>query len=338
MLSRDNLGLGAVVILVLFVLPNLSQGPDMTGNVVEEPTVSKTSESEIELQNMSSVKKEEIGKIAKNFYKEMPRNKSERLEVTAEIANNVCSDLEKIDKDAFSAASDTKRQAYRIKHAAQIIEENFNREISPEKIERVISGAGEVGRFVTVVGPYNKFVEDSCQLEKGKPETVEDFYVSSASLGLELALVQYGIYYKGASEVTRMASHSRTFRMVQTKLGDDALGAVMSETHWAVRNTFQGANQFSSQFMRENGLEGEIKINETKARAKAIDKYDLATNKTQNALKDIDLEEKISCLKESANWRIADKVTDILSDMNVEENEVQNLPPAVQEDFTKCLS
>lgn len=184
--------------------------------------------------------------------------------MTADIAQQSCNlppipDFQSIE----NGSSESKRQLYRVTHAAKTLQA-YDERIDPAKIQQSIEIAGTVAKYATVAGTYKEYRDTSCAFNVSKPETVEDYYIATASLSVELAMLQYGVSYKVASKATRMASHTATFRMVQSRFGNDALRILMSETHWAVRGQVAGVQAtVASELDQRNITMRNSSVNET---------------------------------------------------------------------------
>lgn len=96
-----------------------------------------------------------------------------------------------------------------------------------------------------------------------------------------MVMVQYGVSYRVSSRVTRAASHSRVFRTVQARYGDDALRILMSETHWAVRQSLSGANDFVAEQYDQFNLTRQGSFNEIERRD-LIDDFSTQADSIQN--------------------------------------------------------
>lgn len=254
-----------------------------TSTPTETPSNSTSlddNQSGYNIENLSAEEARVINQTLRSFYTQLPENRTQRLEVSASIASEVCKDGVRISPTAFTTASDTRRQTYRLKHAAETINNNFNQNIKPGKFKRVIDGAGKLDQYTPIVGSYNRFYQASCQFDKDDPQSVEKFYVATASFGVEVLLVQYGATYKVASKATRMASHTRTFSMVQARFGDDALRILMSETHWAVRGSLGGVNDYVA--MKYD----EMSLNQTKSQMN-ISKLEQGAESFSNISEDV---------------------------------------------------
>ena len=212
---------------------------------------------------------EEIRLAATHAFENLPENRSERLAVTAQMANASCANATETANlaviDPVKNASDlSKRQLYRVKHSAETLQ-RFNDRVDPEKVESAIDAADTVATYATVVGTLQKYNEAACAFDRDDPESVEDYYLATATLTVELAMLQYGVAYRVSSKATRMASHTRTFGMIQSHFGDDALRIAMSETHWLVRGQMDGAQAMIASNADEHNLSmSNTSVNETR--------------------------------------------------------------------------
>lgn len=226
-------------------------------------SVSVTNESisayELVLDNVSTEDAETINGTLRSFYQEMSSNETERLETTAELANESCN-LSTIDATTFSTAAEVEREGYRLYQVSELLNNNYNQNIDTDRFRGVIQGAGRVGQYAPIVGSYNEYHEAACNFDRDDPESVERFYLASAALGTEIMFVQYGATYRASSRLTRAASHTRVYRTVQSRFGDKALALLMSETHWAARNTLSGAPSFIVEQYTEHNLTLETEV------------------------------------------------------------------------------
>lgn len=212
---------------------------------------------------------EEIRLAATHAFENLPENRSERLAVTAQMANASCANatetanLSVVDP-VENASSLSKRQLYRVKHGAETLQ-GFNDRVDPKKVEAAIDTADTVATYATVVGTFQNYNEAACAFDRDDPESVEDYYLATATLTVELAMLQYGVAYRVSSKATRMASHTRTFGMIQSHFGDDALRIAMSETHWLVRGQMDGSQAMIASNTDEHNLSiSNTSVNETR--------------------------------------------------------------------------
>lgn len=209
------------------------------------------------LENLTISKFETIESTAKNIhYKLRDLNHSERLNVTQAVAQRSCS-LPAFNSSIADQASDTRRDSFQAKHlyeVASAYSTHFNADINPEEIRSRVDKVGVVGQFAPVVGSYNNYREKACAFDAGDPDTVRDFYIASAGLGMEFALIQQQVYYKASFKAVQKASHTDPFKMVQSQFGDDALSLMMSEAHWFARGHLSGAKTFTVQKFQQMNL------------------------------------------------------------------------------------
>lgn len=329
-----------------------------TSNTTNESATTETIDG-IKFYNMTPKKAQKIEGVMVGFYSELPSNESERLKETEEIANATCKEGEKIDHRVFENSSEANRQLYRVKHAAETIQ-NFNNDIHPAKVQRAIEVTGDIGRYATVIGAYNEFYEASCAFDRNDPDTVEDYYIATAALGVEIALIQYGVYYKTSSKAARALSHTDTFRMVQAKFGDDALRILMSESHWAVRGSINGVNQFVADKLKEENVTVEEKgINKTDFRerlnrtdrlenkseveeevATVADDVDNTTKSLIDRFKNSSFDEKEKCLKNLEGSYLG-AAKDILAKLwekeEISKDDLGELSESNQDSLRRCL-
>lgn len=320
------------------------QQPLTASPVTSTPTSSERSLNGIHVRNLSREESRRLNESMSHFFERLPRNQTERTIVAAGVAQNTCRDLAQIDPTIFTTTSSIDRQTYRLSHAARTLNTEYTDAVQPAGVERVLDASGDIAKYTTVVGAYNEFYKAACAFDRTNPETVKQFYLSSAALGFELMMMQYGAYYQVSSKATRVASHTSTFRAVQTTVGDDALRILMSETHWLVRGSINGAGVYVSQ--TATGLD--IDLNETTVNNSIIEKHLETVHNTE--IKD-DLEEvvgesgfdrTVTCLQQEAEeggalGTIARKLPRILADQKVESRELTFLSSRQKERLKSCL-
>lgn len=209
------------------------------------------------LENLTTSKFESIESTARNIhYKLRNLNHSERLNVTQAVAQRSCS-LPAFNSSIADQASTVREESFRAKHlyeVASAYSRHFNADINPEEIRSRVDKVGVVGQFAPVVGSYNNYREKACAFDADDPDTVQDFYIASAGLGMEFALIQQQVYYKTSFKAVQKASHTAPFKMVQSQFGDDALSLMMSEAHWFARGHLSGAKTFTVQKFQQMNL------------------------------------------------------------------------------------
>jgi len=373
--------LKAVILAVLVVLAGCSttgdkpQSPmqeEAETEVVTEAPEQTSSQSTISTQkpptqeingviyyNMTPRKTENVRSVMSGFYSRLPENQSDRLNITSSVAETTCERSAKIDLTALNASSESKRQLYRVKHAAKSMSA-FNDKIKPSKIDTAISTASTAAQYTTVAGSYNEYYEAACAFDRDNPETVEDFYIASAALGVELAMMQYGVYYKVSSKTVRVASHTRTFRMVQAKFGDDALRIFMSEAHWAIRGQVNGVNRFIAEQAKKSNLDlNSSELNQSAFRKRlnrterlsengtietGINHTKDVVNKTSDSLiklfEESSVDEKVECLSKldgSLFGYVSNLVKEVANGENVTREDLQKLSDKNKDKLRSCL-
>lgn len=215
--------------------PSPTPTPTPPSTATANPTTEGNT-SAVDVEAMTASERASIHEAITHAFEKVPENRTERLAYTAALAEQTClngtvntSAVESMGN--VSGAS--KRQLYRVKHVAATIQ-GFNSQIDTDQVQGSIETAGTIAKYATIIGTVNEYEEAACAFDIDNPESVEDYYLATTALTVELAFIQYGVAYRVSSKVTRMASHTSTFRMVQSKFGDDALSLLMSETYWLV--------------------------------------------------------------------------------------------------------
>ncbi|WP_042662913.1 hypothetical protein [Haloferax sp. ATB1] len=178
-----------------------------------------------------------------HFFEKLPENETQRTAVVATMASESCT-YGKVNETMFTSASFAHKRGQQLYHVARLMRANFNSNINPIQIRKVARTSSKIGQYTTIVGTYNDYHKAACAFDRDSPETVEDYYLASAALGFELLMFQYGMYYKTAFKANRALSHQRTYRVVQSTFGDEALGLMMSGSYWLVHGGLQAAPNF----------------------------------------------------------------------------------------------
>lgn len=309
---------------------------------------------EFTVYNLTEEKAHSIESGMQGFFAKLPENESERSETTAQVAKTSCREGDYINDAVFEGTDKLNRQGYRVYHAALTFNDEFNSDIQPDRVKTVITTTGKVAKYTTVIGAYNEYYEASCAFDEEDPESVKHFYYASAALGFELLLIQNQVYYKSALVLTRKASHTRAFRLVQSLFGDDALRILMSETHWLLRNSLQGANQFVGDEAASMNISlSEDGLAEDAVRATLEDEYGFefeAGQTLEDLLSRVDGRTIIECGKQVIDKNadtgiggIVESVENsdyyvIFSDGRLTETEINRLPVEMQNDVKNCLA
>ena len=237
-----------------------------TPTPTSEPTTTSTSDRQVEktleyeevtYYNATKSDIRAVNETMVHFFEKLPENKSERTATVAKVASESCA-LPKTNETVFTAASYAHKRGQQLYHVARLMRTNFNSRIKPVQIHNAAQTSAKIGKYTTIVGTYNDYQEAACAFDRDDPESREDFYLASAALGFELLMFQYGMYYKTAFKANRVLSHQRTYRVVQSTFGDEALGLLMSGSYWLVHGTLQAAPKF----VRERADEMNVTLSE----------------------------------------------------------------------------
>lgn len=196
-------------------------------------TYYNATESEIQAVNETMVR----------FFEDLPENRTERTTVVAGMADTSCT-AGTVNETLFTSTSLAHERGQQLYHVARLMRANYNSRINPARIRKVAQTSAEIGKYTTIVGTYNNYHKAACAFDRNDSETVEDYYLASATLGFELLMFQYGMYYKTAFRANRVLSHQRTYRVVQSTFGDEALGLMMSGSYWLVHGGLNAAPDF----------------------------------------------------------------------------------------------
>lgn len=182
--------------------------------------------------------------LTQDFYSDLPANDSERKAETVKAATTICAGGKPINPTVFEASSEFERQSYRLEHGTNVIHENFNRHVSPTKLQSAMDRAGGLSKYTPLVGSYNRMHNASCEVSQDDEASLERFYIATASFGIEAALVQQQVFFKTSFIATRYTTNMLSLMKVRTVVGDKGYGLLLSEIHWAYRGGQQGATAY----------------------------------------------------------------------------------------------
>ena len=229
----------------------------------ESPTATSTptqssqeSQINVTFHNASDQKLNEINQTLQSFSLDLVSNQSAKR-VAARSANQTCMNFAPVNKSLFTDPSAVQRRSRMLSHAADVVNSYSEKQyVSPRRLRSVADNAGTIAKYTTMVGPWNQYYEASCSFNRTRPETVEDYYIATSGLLLELAFMQYQVYYKASFETVRVASHTRTFRLIQSKFGNQVLGLTQSVSHLTARNGLESAPKV----LREKAQKGNLSL------------------------------------------------------------------------------
>lgn len=325
--------------------------PNMTNYTVpQEYQLNRT--YRLDTENVSATDAATINQSIGAMYQGLPENQSERLATTAAIAAESCRTGRPIDPTAFEAGQGIHREGYRLYHTVETLNNRFSQNIEPRRLETTIQNARQLGKYTPIVGAYNEYYEAACNFDRDRPATVERFYLASASLSVEVMFVQYGATYKASSAITRRASHTRAFRAVHSRFGDDALRVLMSETHWAARNSLAGVNEFIlEQYTEANlsvpndfnrtALRSQIESFETESRVdQEIENVTSESSSLETLLNQTSARQQVACVsnQRAGGGGFNGTIREIIADGEVTSTELRQLPDDVTTAVQSCLS
>lgn len=314
--------------------------------VPETSTVSNSTRNwSSELVNLTPEKKANISDTIHSLYSKV--NESNRRQVTADAAQEICS-MPKIDKSALSNASKADREFRRIYHGAKVWNSHFSSKIDPARVEAGIDVARKAGKYAPVVGNYNRLNDAACNYSTDDPESRREFYLSTTAFGIELALIQNSVFWRGASAATRTLSHTAPYKMVQSVFGDAAYGFVMSETYWLIHGSLLAADDFALDHANEmnmtwnqsqiNTTDIKSQINSTHRLVQNVSLEGTISNVTRLANK-TSMQEIVGCAEEIAPeaGEDAKKLPGILFDLQLSESEWDRLSNSTKSSIESCL-
>lgn len=84
----------------------------------------------------------------------------------------------------------------------------------------------------------------ACAVNPDDDESIERFYIATASFGIEAALVQQQVFFKSSFAATRYTTNKLSLMKVRTVTGDKGYGMLLSEIHWAYRGSQASAASY----------------------------------------------------------------------------------------------
>jgi hypothetical protein len=301
-----------------------------------------------------------ITNLSRDFYEGLPTNESERKTETVRAARTLCSKSARIDSSVFETSGEFDRQSYRLYHATNTVNEHFNKEVSTTKLQSTMSSAGSLSKYTPLVGSYNRMYDASCAVEPGDDESLERFYVASASFGVEAALVQQQVFFKTSFVATRYTTNRLSLMKVRTVTGDKGYGLLLSEIHWAYRGGQTSATSYI--FSKSADLDIDVsEMDRETIREAANDQYEKHRANAEQGLEDgravaentTRVMEECAELSESEEssgfWdKAGDRVNDVADDLksglqNVSEVDANDIPEHVNEsidnprEFASCV-
>jgi hypothetical protein len=108
------------------------------------------------------------------------------------------------------------------------------------KLDTSLEGFQKISKVVTEFTPlinnYNEVISTSKKVRRDEPETLDDFYVASGKLGIEVGIITCAAYYKVAYKsvgiIYRASGLNRLAFTCPT-----CIKIILSDAHWFIRNT-----------------------------------------------------------------------------------------------------
>jgi hypothetical protein len=158
--------------------------------------------------------------------------------------------------NAASAIVEGKESTRRLDFAVQIINENFNEQLSRSTIVDLRETTRRASKFTPIVGSFNAMRSDACAVSNDPTsEEIEDFYISTMSFGAEVGMAQVG-FYPTAFRGTRYVANNAKLAKLRTVCGDRCYALAMSEIHWTLR---AAPSRFVN-YLRDKAREEDISI------------------------------------------------------------------------------
>lgn len=260
----------AVLIALLVVTAGCSTSqvdkPDQDGEVIlfnEEtatasstPTATPREQVNVTLRNASPRKLHEINQTIQAYYLDLASNQSAR-QIAARSAHQTCTKFSPVNQSLFTDPSNVQSRTRMLSHMADVVNAHSEKQyVSPRQLRSIADKAGVVAKYTTMIGPWNQYHEASCNFNRSQPETVEDYYIATGALLVELSLMQYQVYYKASFKTVQSASHTPAFRLIQSKFGNQVFGLAESISHWTARNGFESAPKV----LREKAESGNLSL------------------------------------------------------------------------------
>lgn len=219
------------------------------GTETHRSTSSPTSDARsvpegIENVNLSDQQREQVHTTMADFYEKLPDEQSERRETVIDVAERICgnyTDFEESVDVAAVADGDIQRARHNIRRAdfaVQMINEHFTDNIDRSALTKLRSGSADAARYAPLYASYNQMAEDACRVERTQnDQAIEDFQTSALYFGVEMALIQSGVFYKPAFGTTRAISNNLALSRIRFLCGDRCYALALSEIHWGLRGT-----------------------------------------------------------------------------------------------------
>ena len=235
-------------------LDDASETTETTTKVDQKEAI-QTGELTEDSQPITDETRQTMETLSRDFYQELPSNETQRRAETVRAAQTLCSDS---DTSVFDTVDKFDRQSPRLTHATNTINEHFNKEISTNRLQSMMSGVDKISKFTPLVGSYNRMYDASCEVDQNDDESIEQFYMASAAFGVEAALVQQQVFFKSSFVATRYTTNRLSLMKLRTVTGNKGYGLLLSEVHWAYR----GGQAKATSYIFEKSAELDLNVSD----------------------------------------------------------------------------
>lgn len=322
--------------------PTTVRATQTTHSATTVVTSTQNNNSTVELENLTSEKREEINDTLHGLYDKV--NESNRQEVTTEAANKIC-EFGSINV-TLAKVSGGDRELRRIYHGSRVWNEYFSSRIDPEKIDQGIKVARKAGKYAPIAGSYNRMHEAACAYSPNDTASQREFYIAATAFGIEMALIQNSVFWRGASTATRTLSHTAPYKMVQSVFGDSAYGFMMSETYWVIHGSLLSVDDFIIEHSNEMNVswdEENVNLTEIKSRINTTHLQNVSVGDAIPDFSDLrnetSLKEIANCAKKVVQEEGANvaKLGGMLWDGKLKSEEWKELPNSTKDSIRDCV-
>jgi hypothetical protein len=237
--------------------PVVYEGPS---EEYQEPQTENTSVEVKSKENVTSEQKQELNssiqEYVAGFYQSV-NNSSYVAKSASGICNitNETGDAINGTANLTEVSGDIEHVVRRSQYFSEVSNELLATSISTSDLQKVRQEAGEVSKYTPILGSYQRVSNTSCALstlekgEDGYNETKRDYYISLATMGTDMVLLQQQIFYKTAFRLTGMSNAKFGLARIRSYCGDRCYAFALSEVHYAVRGSMHRAKNFVADSM-----------------------------------------------------------------------------------------
>lgn len=245
-----------VVLGLAVIMAGCIQYDTPTGDILEGGIRKKEDDSQSSVEIPPKLVKR-INRTTRDF---LPDNRTELNNETVKIATDVCTNTKKINLDVLEEQSDIPKNAVRrFRYGAEIVENNYNIKVDLKQLEGVLQDTSKATKYLPLLGSYNRLVDDSCTVKDNPTnETLDDFYISAVSLGVDLIVVEFGLFYKPAFRATGVINNKASLATLRRVCGTGCQKLVMSEIYATINGGMWGLKTYLIEESRKRDLEFKV--------------------------------------------------------------------------------